>query len=132
MYASLPTTTTTTTTTCMYPRSRLTVKQVFLLSSLNHHLSILRLRIHPRFLEYLATPNGTLSGDTARDVSEWYGLPLQRSKWYDLFDPEDRVQAVRGIWGVMGWMMRANGGTPEAEKPKPRPSADVDAMDMEA
>lgn len=31
---------------------------------------------------------------------------MKRSKWYDLFKPEDRVEAMRGVWGAMRWMMR--------------------------
>ena len=37
---------------------------------------------------------------------DWYILELDRSPWYDLFRPEDRLQAMRAIWGVMGFLMR--------------------------
>jgi hypothetical protein len=36
----------------------------------------------------------------------WYALKVRRSRWYDLFDKEDRIEAMRGVWGVVGWLMR--------------------------
>ena len=70
-----------------------------MISSLNHHISILRLRVHPRCIEFLTTGEGDLS-------TEWYGLQLDRSRWFDLFKPDDRLQAMRGVWAVMGFLMR--------------------------
>lgn len=37
-------------------------------------------------------------------------LKVRRSRWYNLLDKEDRVEAMRGVWGVIGWLMRAEGG----------------------
>ena len=31
---------------------------------------------------------------------------MQRSKWLDLLVAQDRVEAMRGIWAVLGWQMR--------------------------
>jgi len=36
----------------------------------------------------------------------WYAPKVQRTKWYDLFSPEDRTEAMRCIWGVMSYAMR--------------------------
>ncbi|KAI9777657.1 MAG: hypothetical protein M1816_004614 [Peltula sp. TS41687] len=44
----------------------------------------------------------------------WYMLELRRSKWYDLFSAEDRVKAMRGIWGVTAWLMRDKSKTETA------------------
>ena len=37
---------------------------------------------------------------------DWYELKMQRSKWYDLLDPDDRIDAMMGVWAIMSWMMR--------------------------
>ena len=36
----------------------------------------------------------------------WYRLDIRRTRWYDLLVPEDRVEAMKGIWAVLGFMMR--------------------------
>ena len=36
----------------------------------------------------------------------WNELKMQRTKWYDLFDADDRIELLRGIWGVMSHLMR--------------------------
>jgi hypothetical protein len=120
-------------------------KQIYLLSSLNHHISIVRLRIHENFLAFIDPANFTSSSSsssnnkslpqtstststsiqqsTAPDTNKttyqplqdmvnlkpdpsWFVLPVCRTKWFDMFDPVDRVQAMRGIWAVLGWIMR--------------------------
>ncbi|KAA6406621.1 MAG: hypothetical protein FRX48_09553 [Lasallia pustulata] len=83
---------------------------VYLVSSINHHLCILRLRVHAHFVEYLTT--GMVPGADGGSVEErpWYGLDVRRSRWFDLLVPADRVQAMRGVWGVMAWLMRGKGG----------------------
>ena len=75
-----------------------------MVSSLNHHISILKLRVHPLYLQYLS--DGTLpeSPSLSRD---WCSPKLQRTRWYDLFDVGDRTEAMRGLWGVMHYLMRA-------------------------
>jgi hypothetical protein len=38
---------------------------------------------------------------------------MWRSKWFDLFLPAERVEAMKCIWGMMAYMMRkgdADGG----------------------
>lgn len=74
-----------------------------MVSSLNHHISVLRLRIHPAYLCYLT--EGVLPQEAPSDP-EWSSPKLHRTRWYDLFDKKDRVEAMRGIWGVMSYLMR--------------------------
>ena len=31
---------------------------------------------------------------------------MRRSHWFDLLVAEDRIQAMRGIWAVLDWLMR--------------------------
>ncbi|KZF21443.1 hypothetical protein L228DRAFT_262459 [Xylona heveae TC161] len=99
---------------------------IYMISSLNHHISILRMRVHPLYLHYIRTgiPHPTSAdypfpagsalsaapspGSPSSASTPWYVLDLQRSKWYDLFSREDRIEAMRGIWGVMAYMMRSS------------------------
>jgi len=47
---------------------------------------------------------------------EWYSLEVQRSKWYDLFNADDRMQAARALWAIMGYLMR-DAEAPEEDVP---------------
>ncbi|KAI9696859.1 MAG: hypothetical protein M1820_008013 [Bogoriella megaspora] len=77
--------------------------QVFLISAMNHHISILKLRVHAAYIEFLS--NGELP-KTPPEEEDWCNPVLQRSEWFDWFDKEQRVEAMRGIWGVMSYQMR--------------------------
>lgn len=75
-----------------------------MVSSLNHHISILKLRVHPAYVQYL------LDGDLPEDLpvdSSWCSPRLQRTRWFDLFDTNDRMEAMRGLWGITSYLMRA-------------------------
>ena len=88
---------------------------VYLVSSINHHVAILKLQVHPRYLAYLAgvdPETGEKVEDTAWKVEdlkreEWFVLHMQRTRWYDLFVPADRKEAARAVWGVLGAQMSA-------------------------
>ncbi|KAK5678812.1 hypothetical protein LTS10_008467 [Elasticomyces elasticus] len=73
---------------------------VFMVSSLNHHISIVKLTVHDTYTDSLV----------AGTSLEYRPKPtLQRSQWFDLFDQQQRVEAVRGIWGVMAYLTRESG-----------------------
>ena len=74
-----------------------------MVSSLNHHISVLRLRVHPCYIQYLT--EGTLPKNTPSDPN-WCSPQLYRTRWFDLFDLEDRTEAMRGIWGITSYLMR--------------------------
>ncbi|KAF2402590.1 hypothetical protein EJ06DRAFT_580809 [Trichodelitschia bisporula] len=80
---------------------------VFLVSSLNHHVCVLALRVHPLYLAYLT--HGTLPDPRPVDDS-WCRPVLTRSPWWDLFQAEERLEALRAIWGVVGYLSRVTGG----------------------
>jgi hypothetical protein len=75
-----------------------------MISSLNHHISVLRLRVHKFYIQYLT--EGVLPEQAPTD-SHWCSPTLQRTRWYDLFSMDDRTEAMRGIWGVLAYLMRA-------------------------
>ncbi|KAK3622406.1 hypothetical protein LTR56_022227 [Elasticomyces elasticus] len=73
---------------------------VFMVSSLNHHISIVKLTVHDTYTDSL------VAGKSLEDRPK---PTLQRSQWFDLFDPQQRVEALRGIWGVMAYLTRESG-----------------------
>ncbi|KAI0157080.1 hypothetical protein GGR52DRAFT_565190 [Hypoxylon sp. FL1284] len=84
---------------------------VFVLSSLFHHLCVLRVRVPDRLLDVLA--GGPEGGDEEEGKDgqkekkrSWDKLEIWRSPWFDLFLVEDRLEAFRLLWGVMSWVMR--------------------------
>lgn len=81
------------------------VVQIYLISSINHHISILNLRVPLEYIEFftMRLEHSEVSDPTFPD---WYSLQVQRSKWYDMFIADDRVQVMRAIWAVMGYLMR--------------------------
>ena len=78
----------------------LILRQIYLISSVNHHVCIVRLLVHPEYLNYLSNGGHALG-------QPWFGLQMQRSRWFDLLVAEDRIEAMKGIWGVLAWLMRA-------------------------
>jgi hypothetical protein len=72
---------------------------IFVISCLFHHISVLRVRVPDRLLV-------VLDGAEEKESRSWGGLEVVRSKWFDFFLVEDRVEAMRCIWGVMAWLMR--------------------------
>jgi hypothetical protein len=83
--------------------SMLMMSQAFLVSSLNHHLSIVKLTVHGAYMDYLTS--ATLPQSPPED-DQWCQPKLQRTEWFDLFDIKQRVEAFRGLWGVMAYLTR--------------------------
>lgn len=74
---------------------------IYVLSSLFHHVSILRVRVPQRLLD-------VLDGDAEPDLQKrsWGKVSAWRSRWFDFFSIEDRTEAMRMLWAVMAWQMR--------------------------
>jgi len=77
--------------------------QVFLISAMNHHISLLRLSVHRAYLEYLES--GRLPQEP-QDDAKWCNPRVSRTKWFDLFGVEDRKELMRGLWGVVAYLTR--------------------------
>lgn len=80
--------------------------QIYMISSLNHHISVVKLRVHRLYIEFITT--GALPEGTPSEQG-WRSPQLQRTRWFNLFDVEDRKEAMRGIWGIMSYLMRSQG-----------------------
>ncbi|CAI6334590.1 unnamed protein product [Periconia digitata] len=88
--------------------------EIYMVSSLNHHISVVKLRIHALYVEFITT--GKLP-ETTPSEPNWCSPQLQRTRWYDLLDMEDRKEAMHGIWGIMSYLLRSEGksDTPTAD-----------------
>ena len=85
----------------------LTRKKIYMVSSVCHHIAVLRLRVHPKYLVWLADgASQALEQGSDNRPLPWQVLRLQRTRWYDLFRAEDRMEAMEGLWGIIGWLMR--------------------------
>ena len=77
-----------------------------MLSSINHHLAILHLRVHRRYIEVLTTGDSDFAPDSDTEDQPWYVLKMRRTKWYDLFDAQERLEVFKGIWTIFHYMLR--------------------------
>ncbi|AEO60222.1 hypothetical protein MYCTH_70349 [Thermothelomyces thermophilus ATCC 42464] len=76
---------------------------IFVVSTLLHHISILRLRVPDRLLAVL---EGEVDDDSKGGKRSWGKLEVWRSPWFDFFKAEERVQAMQIVWSMLAWMMR--------------------------
>ncbi|RDL32508.1 Uncharacterized protein BP5553_08964 [Venustampulla echinocandica] len=80
---------------------------IFLVSSLNHHVSIVRVRVPDKLLSVLGGED---------EGQGWGRLVMWRSKWYDLFLAEERVEAMQLVWGMIAYLMREIDVLPACDK----------------
>ncbi|KAK1753488.1 hypothetical protein QBC47DRAFT_386521 [Echria macrotheca] len=85
---------------------------IFVVSALFHHVSVLRVRVPDRLLAVL---DGQPDDDDGKGRS-WGRLEVRRSRWFDLFKGEERLQAMQLIWGMMAYLMRVEEVEKEEEK----------------
>jgi hypothetical protein len=80
--------------------------QIFLISALNHHVSVVKLRVHDEYLNYLET--GEFRGQKQLEElpEDWSSPSVTRTRWYDLLKAEERAEAFVKIWGVAGFLSR--------------------------
>ncbi|KAK0750439.1 hypothetical protein B0T18DRAFT_437637 [Schizothecium vesticola] len=71
---------------------------VFVVSALFHHISVVRVRVPDGLLAVLEG-----APDEGRS---WGQLEVRRSRWFDLFLVEDRVEAMKLVWSMVNFLMR--------------------------
>lgn len=76
---------------------------IFVISALFHHVSVVRIRVPDRLLAVLDGREDELMSGKGRS---WGRLEVRRSKWFDLFQAEQRVEAMQLIWSMMAYLMR--------------------------
>lgn len=80
---------------------------VFVISALFHHVCILRVRVPDRLLEVL---DGAADEGNGKGGRSWGRLEVWRSRWFDFFKEEDRVDGMRLVWCMMSYLMRKGDG----------------------
>ena len=75
---------------------------IFVVSALFHHISVVRVRVPDRLLAVLEGERE----DPASEAKSWGRLEVRRSKWFDLFKADDRIAAVQLLWSMMAYLMR--------------------------
>lgn len=71
---------------------------VFVISALFHHISVVRVRVPDGLL-------AVLDGEPDEGRS-WGRLEVRRSRWFDLFLVEDRIEAMKLVWSMVNFLMR--------------------------
>ncbi|OAA64655.1 hypothetical protein SPI_03302 [Niveomyces insectorum RCEF 264] len=80
---------------------------VFVVNALFHHLSVVRVRVPQRLLQALDGEDVDDDGDDDAAPS-WGRLEVVRSPWYDFFQVQDRLAALRVVWAMLAYLMRAD------------------------
>jgi hypothetical protein len=87
---------------------------VFLVSALNCHISFLHMKVHKNYLRWLEFGAEAPAQKWVEDLElrkrqlRENTLYVERSRWYNMFEVEDRMEALVGLWRIMGWIFRAN------------------------
>lgn len=93
---------------------------VYMLSTVNHHVCLLKLSIHQDYVEWLETGKAMDKEDPraaeTSNQAQRHMLYMKRSRWYDVFDVEQRKELLTGIWRVMSWVSREEVPKEEMEK----------------
>ncbi|KAL1310966.1 hypothetical protein AAFC00_001186 [Neodothiora populina] len=77
--------------------------EVYMLSSMYHHVSVVKLRVHGAYIDYIT--DGRMPESLPEDP-EWCRPVMQRSEWFDLFNRTQRVEAFRCLWGALCYLNR--------------------------
>lgn len=80
--------------------------QIYMLSCINHHVSIMHLRVHRRYIESLTTGKVDLSTESSDAEQPWHVIQLRRTRWLDFLNTDDRVEAFEGLWRIFHYLMR--------------------------
>jgi hypothetical protein len=73
----------------------------FQVSCVNHHVALMSMKISKRYIDWLEMGEAETKEAGEEDV-----LKVKKSKWYDLFDVEQRKEFLVGVWGVTSWLCR--------------------------
>ncbi|GAD98926.1 hypothetical protein AOR_1_1520054 [Paecilomyces variotii No. 5] len=79
---------------------------IYMVSSINHHISILHLRVHRRYLDALTAGKIEQDVEPADSEQPWHVIQLRRTRWFDFLNATDRVEAFEGLWRVFHYLMR--------------------------
>lgn len=89
--------------------------EVFMVTAVNHHVALLRMRVHPDYVAWIESGKEVLDEEGPEGLKKNV-LYVQRSGWYDMFDIPSRKQFLTALWGVMSWINRDHLDKAEFEK----------------
>ncbi|KAI5851375.1 hypothetical protein DFP73DRAFT_610487 [Morchella snyderi] len=82
---------------------------IFIMTSLHHHVSISHVSISHPYLRYLETgrmPDFKHEFFQTKEGKDWDKLKIQKTRFWDLLDPQERVEACYAFCGVQKWLSR--------------------------
>jgi hypothetical protein len=85
---------------------------IFIITALHHHISISRVTVSAPYLRFLETgrqPDFGHAFFATEEGAGWDRLVIKKTRYWDLLCPQERVEAARGVSGVMGWLARGEG-----------------------
>lgn len=78
--------------------------ELYMLSSVNHHLALVKMKVHPEYLEWLESGHKVIAEEVdgfRRDV-----VYVERGKWFDMFDVQARKELLSALWQLFSWLNR--------------------------
>ncbi|KAJ9396855.1 hypothetical protein DTO282F9_6258 [Paecilomyces variotii] len=79
---------------------------IYMISSINHHVSIVHLRVHRSYINALTTGKVEQPVGPTDSEQPWHVIHLRRTRWFDLLKATDRVEAFEGLWRIFHYLMR--------------------------
>ncbi|KAH0613834.1 uncharacterized protein H6S33_005720 [Morchella sextelata] len=82
---------------------------IFIMTSLHHHVSISHVSVSQPYLRYLETgrmPDFKHEFFQTKEGKDWDKLKIQKTRFWDLLDPQERVEACYAFCGVQNWLSR--------------------------
>ncbi|KAK6361447.1 hypothetical protein TWF730_005175 [Orbilia blumenaviensis] len=80
---------------------------LFLFSSVNHHLAISHVFLTQAYIKYVRT--GELPPEEYRERNpQWCCCRIGRTKWYSLIEIDGRIDALKAVMAVMNWLRRTD------------------------
>lgn len=59
--------------------------------------------VHGTYMDYVTS--GVMPDQLPFD-SDWCTPHIRRTRWFDLFDTNERLEAFQALWGVMAYLTR--------------------------
>jgi len=95
---------------------------VYMISSVNHHVALVRMTVHPEYLDWVET-GANVSAEEGEDGLRKDVLYVQRSIWYDMLDVQARREFLVVLWRLMCWLNRNYTDQAEYDKMEERRKA---------
>ena len=82
---------------------------IFTVTCLHHHIGISHLRVSRPYLRFLRTGQLPCTPMAGGADGGWEQLRLQKTPYWSLLDPAERVEGARALVAVLKWLTRNEG-----------------------